>query len=165
MSKERPQPRPTPDAFGLTENEKLFDRISDGRFLSLFQDEATTVHRVELSSNSFGEFLFVTLSRSSDQTREYLTFWGKGFHEYRERWLTDEWFWYKPHLTEELQEKHLNRQEADELFQQHQETIAAYVTEGTQSERGRLFDLLADLTDEDGAWSELDDLGNLFDSY
>lgn len=161
MSKERPQP--TPDAFGLTENEKLFDRISNKRFQNLFQDEGTTVHSIELSANSFGEFLFVTLSRSSEQGREYLTFWGNGYHEYRERWLTEEWFWYKPHLTEELQEIHLTREEADELFAQHQEAIAAYVTEDTQSERGKLFDLLADLTDEDGAWSELNDLGSFFD--
>ena len=66
MRKERPQAQ---DEFEFTENEKLFDRISHERFKEMIEDEATTVHKAEVSSNNYGEFLFVTTSRASQEGR------------------------------------------------------------------------------------------------
>ena len=40
-----------------------------------------------------------------------MTFYGLGFHEHRERWITDEWFWYQANLTPELYSKQLSREE------------------------------------------------------
>ena len=87
-------PRPE-DVFGFTERERLFDRVSHERLLHILDDEASTVHQVELSSNSYGEFLFITLSRPTEERRICVSFYGLGLHEYRERWLMDEWHWYQ----------------------------------------------------------------------
>ena len=47
--------------------------------------------------------------------------------------------------------------------QQRLERIRPHVRSDTQIARGRLFEKLADLTDEDGAYAELQDLGDLSD--
>jgi hypothetical protein len=51
--------------------------------------EPTTIHAAELSSNSYGEFLLVTVSRPGEEKPTYLTLYGLGYHEYRERWSTE----------------------------------------------------------------------------
>ncbi len=94
-----PAPKRPYEIFGLTEKEQLFWRVSDERFRSLLEDELTMVHRIEASHNDYGEFLFVTASRPGVKERICMTFYGLGFHEHRERWITDEWFWYQANLT------------------------------------------------------------------
>jgi|SRR5690554_731736 len=97
MSHERPAPSPRPGPgteFGFTEREQLFDRVSHDRLISFLDDETTAVHRVQESSNSYGEFLFVTVSRPGATRKLCVTFFGLGFHEHRERWVIDEWYWY-----------------------------------------------------------------------
>src|SRR5258707_6581682 len=96
MGKELTQPT---EGFGFTEREQHNERINDKRFRAILADERTAVHHIEVSSNNFGEFLFVTVSQSRGQERQFVTFWGAGFHEYRERWLTNEWRWY---ITQEV---------------------------------------------------------------
>ena len=41
--------------------------------------------------------------------------------------------------------------------------LETYSDKHQQSRQGTLFEFLADLTDEDGAASEMDDLGDVFD--
>lgn len=159
---ERPQPN---DPFGFTEKDRLYDRITGERLEAILKEAQTAVHKVELSSNNYGEFLFVTLSRPANVNRVALTFWGLGYHEYRERWLTDEWNWYQTSLRPAETEP-LEKSEVLRLLQERHEEIAAYSRDASQTRRGALFELLADLTDEDGAWAELDDLDHLFgDAY
>ena len=90
--RERPQPV---DPFGFTEHEQLWDRISDARFQALIDDAATTIHTIDIDSNSYGEFAFVTLSREAQGQRVIVRFWGLGYHEHRERWITSHWNWYR----------------------------------------------------------------------
>lgn len=52
----------------------------------------------------------------------------------------------------------MNLEEAQELLEQRRQEIAPYLSQETQIPRARLYELLADLTDEDGAYSELEDL-------
>jgi hypothetical protein len=59
--------------------------------------------------------------------------------------------------------KKLEKEEARDLIEQRIEEIKPYISDDTQTNRGRLFELLADLTDEDGALAELQDLGHLAD--
>ena len=47
--KEQHQPG---DPFGLTEHEKLWDRISDTRFHALIEDPATTIHTMRIDANN-----------------------------------------------------------------------------------------------------------------
>jgi hypothetical protein len=162
MSKERPQSEPT-EPFGFTERERLYDRISHQRFIGIIADEQTAVHKVEVSSNTYGEFLFVSTSRVGEGQRVYITFYGAGYHDYRERWITDEWFWYEAYQHSNESEPHISNEEAMESIQQRQDEIATYKTGERQSKRGQLFEFLAEILDEDGALSEMEDLGNLTD--
>jgi hypothetical protein len=160
MSKEQLQP---PEPFSFNEREKLWNRMSDSRFQRLLADEQTTIHRVQQDSNSFGEFLFVTVSRPEEGKQQYWTFYGYGFHEFRERWYTQEWAWFQDHPFAETKEQRVSREEAEELLQARREEIAPYVRDDTQTGQGRLYEMIADLTDDDGALAEMDDLGDLWD--
>ena len=157
-------PIPTPEKsnpFGFTEHEQLWDRISHKRFLSILEDDQTTIHKIETDSNTFGEFQFVTTSRASGERHTYITFWGLGFHDYRERWITDYWRWYESDAYRVTADQTLTPDEAKVRIQEREAEIAAHIDREPQSERGKLFEMLADLTDEDGAWAELDDLEGL----
>ena len=153
-----PAPKRPYELFGLTEKEQLFWRVSQERFQVILEDEQTQVHEIKDSHNNYGNFLFVTSSRPSTQGRICMTFFGLGFHEYRERWITDEWFWYQSNLTPELQKNKLTQEEVKSILEQRRDSIAAEIGTVSQTDRGRLFELLADLTDEDGAVAEIEDL-------
>lgn len=166
VSNEHPKPPAGPnpdDEFGFSKREQLFTRVSDARFQAFLDDEGTTIHRVEESSNSYGEFLFVTVSRTSGGHRRLVTFYGLGEHEHRERWLVDEWFYYRANPFPDVIAQELTRDDARALIQQRREDIAPYVNRRPQSGRGKLFEMIADLTDDDGAISEMEDLDGLAD--
>lgn len=166
MSLERPKPIDTPppdDDLTFTRREELFNRVTDDRFRAFLGNTNATIHRAEVSSNSYGSFLFLTISREREQRRECITFYGLGFHEYRERWFTAEWFWYRSNPFPDLLEKQLSREDAEALIQERLDEILPYLDDGLQSGRGKLFELLADLTDDDGAIAEMDDLGDFAD--
>lgn len=154
------------EVFGLTEREKLFWRVKQERFTEILNDEQTLIHDVKESSNRFGEFLFVTASRPGEmgaQGRICMTFYGQGFHEYRERWLTNEWFWYQATTHPNLLSQQIPKEEAGEKIAQHRELIWPHVSLDTQTDQGVLFETLADLTDDDGALAEMEDLDGLMD--
>ncbi len=148
--------------FGLTEQEALYYRISERRFQQLLADETTQVHAVRLDSNSYGEFLFVTLSREVNSKTYGLTFYGLGFHEPREQWYTQQWYWYENHPMDGVYRQMLPKETAQQFIQERREDIASHLTDDPPSDRAVLFTLLADLTDEDGALNELDDLDFLW---
>jgi hypothetical protein len=172
MSHEQPTPSEAPkpgDAFGFTERERLTWRVSEERFRALLEDERAVIHSVELSANNYGEFLFVTLSlpEQADQPvgerASVVTFWGLGYHEYRERWITSEWFWYRAFSRPELLAQSVDRATTRQLLEERREDIRPDVGRTQQSERGKLFEMLADLTDEDGAYTEMQDLDDLYE--
>ncbi len=154
---------PEARAFGFTYDEDLYDRMSGERFAEILGDESTTIHEIVTSYNNYGEFLFVTTSRPDDQQRRVVTFYGLGFHEHRERWYTDEWHWYAANNLPRLDEQVVEKEHAIELIARRRAEIEAYVGTVDQSPHAKLFEMLADLTDEDGAYTELEDLGGLAD--
>ncbi len=156
MSKELPIPD---QGFGFTEREQLFERITNERLLALIADERSVVHHLEVSTNNYGEFLFLTISRPVGEAREYRTFWGAGYHEQRERWLMDEWRWYTTEQFLHTLPQKITPEDTQALIQERLEEIAPYVAPPQQSRRAQLFELLADLTDEDGAYTDLEDMG------
>ena len=165
MTEREPIPTSSQEGFGFTENERLFDRVSDERFRAFIFSENTIIHRAIISSNNYGEFIFITASCPKEGKRECITFWGYGLHEYRERWLTKEWFWHRANQFPETMRQQLSSEGVEELLQARLEEIAPYVGETTQSKRAQLFEMLADMGDEDGAYCEMEDLGALFDDY
>jgi hypothetical protein len=163
MSAESPRHSPTTEAFGFTEREDLFKRLSDRRFRQILADEQTLVHEISESYNNYGEFLFVNVSRPTPAGRLSVSLYGLGYHEYRERWYTDEWHWYRANNHAEQLEKTVNKADAERLIEERRATIAPYIHPQPRSGRARLFELLAELTDEDGAYIELEDMGDLAD--
>ena len=166
MSHERPtQPsklRPY-EVFGFTKEECLDGRVNQDRFKDILEDEQTTVHSLEESHNNYGEFLFVTASRLTAQRRICMAFYGLGYHEYRERWFTHEWFWHQTPSYRDVIQRITPKEEVEEIIEQRLESISPYARPDTQTARGRLFEMLANLTDEDGAYAELQDLDDLGD--
>ena len=166
MSKEKdlsPAPKRPYEEFGLNDKEALYWRVDKERFEEILSEDQTLIHEINESSNSFGEFMFVTTSRPGDKGRIYMTFYGQGYHEHRERWITQEWYWYQAPPYPDLLGKKLEKEEAKELIEQRIEEIKPYHSKDTQTNRGKLFELLADLTDEDGALAEIQDIEHLAD--
>jgi hypothetical protein len=92
-----------------------------------------------------------------------MTFWGLGPHEQRERWLVDEWFFHRPNVFPGDEAQILDTAEVKQLIHDRREKAQAAARQTTQSERGKLFEMLADLVDEDGAYAEMQDLDDLTD--
>ena len=136
-------------------------RVTQDRFEEILGDEQTSIHRIEPSSNDFGEFLFVTTSRLANSGRIGMTFYGLGYHEDRERWITDEWFWYQSEIFPDILRQKVTKENALELLKNRRERITPYIKPDIQTARGRLFEMLADLTDDDGALAEMADLESL----
>jgi hypothetical protein len=159
MTKEQlPQAR---EGFPLSKNEQLFERVSDKRFQQLVFDPQTHIHEIKQDSNAFGEFLFVTVSHPKGQSRDILTFWGLGYHAYRERWLSAEWRFYETSSQSKSLQESLAPEEAKSLIEARRQAIQASLdAQMPQTARAALFEILADLTDEDGAVSKLEDLAN-----
>ena len=128
VMKEQSQPL---DPFNFTEDEKRYDRISGERFWTLLGDEETVIHRVEVDSNDYGDFMFVTLSRPADDQRSLTTFCGMGYHKYRERWITDHWRWYQTSPRPQMLERQLTREEAEGLLRARQREIAPDAAKAT----------------------------------
>lgn len=147
--------------FTFTEREKLYDQVSHNRFMAIVMQPDMDIHEVKEDSNSFGEYVFVTVSCRTEQPKKLYTFWGFGYHEHRERWIVDSWQWY------ESQRKHeslpvLAKEDAYQQIKAREAFVRANATPIQQSRRAQLYEALADLTDEDGALSELEDLGWMF---
>jgi hypothetical protein len=156
-----PASRKPYEVFGLTDKEALWWRVKDERLKEIILDNRTTIHRMSESSNNFGDFLFVTTSRNTRQERIGMTFFGMGYHEHRERWITTEWYWYQTTIHPHMVRERITKEEAEEVLKQRLESISPYLNEDTQTQRGKVFEILADLTDEDGALAEMEDLESL----
>lgn len=154
--KERSNP-----CFTFTEREKLYDNISHTRFMALVMQPDIDIHEVKEDSNSFGEYVFVTVSCRSEQPKKLYTFWGLGYHEYRERWIVDAWQWYESQQNPSKKAV-LPKDEAIMQIKEREAVVRANATPTQQSRSAQLYELMADLTDEDGALTELEDLGWMF---
>jgi len=154
--KERSNP-----CISFTEREKLYDNISHTRFMALVIQPDVDIHEVKEDSNSFGEYVFVTVSCRTEQPKKLYTFWGLGYHEYRERWIVDAWQWYESQQNPSKKAV-LHKQEAITHIKEREAFVRANAAPTRQSRQAQLYELMADLTDEDGALSELEDLGWMF---
>lgn len=161
MIPERPGWLKPYEVFGISKAELAQWRVSDKRLREILANPNTTTHTIKLSTNTFGEFLFLTASRGKGQQRVCMIFYGLGYHQYRERWLHKEWFWYQSEESHVEIRSHLSEEEVSEKLTQRFAEIFPYFGENTQTELGVMFELLADLTDDDAALAEMQDLGLL----
>mgnify|MGYP000984621039 CR=1 FL=1 len=144
------------EGFGLTKQERLFYRVKHERFIGFLNAPHTSIHDAQVSTNNYGEFLFVTASRPGSEEREQLTFFGLGYHEPRDRWITDEWFWYqaRPYSPEQ---KELEAQRVLRLIEDRQAAISTDVSLHRRSRKGIIFEQLADIGDDDSVIADFED--------
>jgi hypothetical protein len=143
--------------FGFTESEILYFRVTHKRFLDILLDQKSKIHTVIESGNTFGDFLFVTVNRESNGRQLMVTFYGLGFHEYRDRWFIYEWHWYQSFSNSESCEGEINKDEAVKQVEARKDEISPYAEKTKQPEAGYMFEMLADLTEDDGAIADFDD--------
>jgi hypothetical protein len=89
-----------------------------------------------------------------------MTFYGLGYHEYREKWITEEWYWYQA-MPREVEKGDLSKEETLQKIEQRLEDIGPEIQGDTQTERGKLFETLAAYSDEDAAKAEMEDFENI----
>jgi hypothetical protein len=149
------------EVFGLTQPELDRWRISDARFQEILAAPDTRIHTVEVSSNNYGNFLFLTTSRGRGQSRTRMTFYGLGYHDYRERWILDEWFWYQANQHTGDQRDNIPFNDALAMIKERRQMLSRDAAGARQSEFGEMFETIADMTDDDAALAEMQDLGLL----
>jgi hypothetical protein len=161
MTIEQHRPKRPHEIFGISKEEVSQWRIADDKLKEILATPNTVVHKIEINDNNYGEFLFITTSKGTGPQRTCMTFWGLGYHEYRERWIHLEWFWHQTpaSLVDPLEE--ISQEDALAQLERRREEITPHMYEDTQTEQGRLFESLADMTDDDAALAEMQDLGLL----
>ncbi len=153
MTPERRSYQPKPyEVFSFSETEVARWRVSDGRLTEILANPATSVHAIESASNTFGEFLFLTASRSTGrQGRIGMTFYGLGYHRYRERWLTDEWFWRQTPASQIVNRSRIPDEEVAQRIARRRAEISDLAEELPQTDLARIFEALADRNDDEFA--------------
>ena len=157
--------------FTLTEAELLDSHISHSRFTELVNQSSTTIHEIKLTTNLYGEFQFITLSARiptliwhgmAKTERRAVTLWGLGYHDSRERWLCDEWRWHEAQLFGDMRHalKLSKPRVVNEINERHAFCLAEAAMSEPVSSHARLFALFADLGDEDGATTMLEDMSD-----
>jgi len=73
-------------------------------------------------------------------------------------WFMDEWHWYQTYANSESCKGEISKDDAAKQIEARKNEILSYAEKATQSEAGHLFEMVADLTDDDGAIAEFDDL-------
>lgn len=161
MTPEQFAPKRPYEIFGFTEEELTRWRISDQRLEEILTTPDTKIHDIHLDSNNFGNFLFLTTTKGPAQERVRMTFWGLGYHELRERWILHEWFWYQSLVGSGDLADNFTAAEALAQLEERRELLQQYAEGSQQTELGEMFEIIADLTDDDAAMAEMQDLGFL----
>jgi hypothetical protein len=134
----------------FTDDENLFDKISLKRAKEIIQREDILIYSSEISYNTYGEFLFITFTYKE----RIFVIYGLGEHCERERWVGD----FNINTGQEYNIRDTVPIDKEEVLKQINERAKLkkhYTYE--QSYRGELYDILADIGDEDGAASILED--------
>jgi hypothetical protein len=131
-----------------------YDKASTETILSLLNRDDVTIYESHESENDYGEFLFVTYTVGD----AWWTSFGLGYNWNRERTVLG----WESYTTSEYNRKTaLNKAVVlAEIVARHEEKQADFMAEQSkpQSRHGILYSMIADLTDEDGAMAEMQDL-------
>ena len=141
----------------FTEDEKLFQRVSYERALEIINRDDTIILSCEISHNTYGEFLFIYF-RYQDT---FLCIYGLGEHTYRERWV-DTFSIYDSNIEDFEGGMSLDKEEVIKQIHERTKVKERYkdIEQIEQTELGFMYDLLADIGDEDGAAVIIDDYYN-----
>ncbi|MFW9992171.1 MAG: hypothetical protein ACFFD4_09010 [Candidatus Odinarchaeota archaeon] len=147
----------------LTSLEKTFNTVSFKRVCEFIEQGTVTIHIIELSENTFGEFLFVEAKVKGKPL--FLTFVSRfGYHFKKECYITTEGFTFYDGASSRCTGKaiplatltsryHDYLSETIRNAKKHDKDLSDY-----EKKRNEIYDLLCDLADEDFASVEIEDL-------
>lgn len=148
-----PNPKKQFNPFGFTDHEALWDTVSDARVTELLSDPATTLHSVTEDENNYGNFLFITCSRTENGRPMYVTFSGLGYHQPRGRWITDNWTFYTTNSRYGERLGTITLAEVEQAIATRRADVEGVREDTEQTEQQVWFELLADMSDDDYALS------------
>lgn len=134
-------------------------QVSHDRLETILSGNEITVHYVAVEQRGYGEFLFVTLCRQG----RYVTFYGLGEHNHRQRWYVRTWFWYSPQSVPTTDAQSLSKAEVMTIIEQRKRAIAKQVREFYASREAALSTLLAAFNDPSTANGQQSEILNLVD--
>lgn len=142
----------------ITEDESLWDRISFFRFKEIIANARTEILKVERSTNNFGNFLFITLRYK----RKHITFFGFGLHEARNQYYYNSLSFYTGNDWMYKDMEPISKIDALKIINVEYEKYKR-LSKKEKPIPNETFCLLADMADEDGALSLLEDYGGEID--
>lgn len=148
--------------FGLADEEVRNGVVSDEWFLELIQADETALNRVAIAENDYGEFLFVTASRPNADKREVIVFWGLGLHRLHSKYVLDTWRWYYP--QDEMQLEPTSQFQKDmllDIVRARRTLLEELANSHVQSDRGMIYQKLADLAGEEIAARQMEGLDDV----
>lgn len=154
--------------WGLTEDELLHSRLLYARLSEIMAKENVTLRYAEVSTNVYGEFMFVTITTPAPGYYESgyelrCCLYGLGWHEYRNRVITH---WEIGDISFQRirdGENAIRFQDAmDRIGERHVEAKIIFAGEREKLAKedrdwGDIFSQIADLTDDDAAWDMFSD--------
>jgi hypothetical protein len=139
----------------LTKSELLWDKVTPDRLYGLINNKDYEVISISHSTNSFGEFQFITLWNKS--ANDFVTFYGNGYHWARDRYITDYFSFYSG-MRINYPEKHvLFKQSVIDELKNVRELVEekAKKHKRESNKKSSQFEMIADeIGDEDFAYSE-----------
>jgi len=144
----------------FTENELLYERISEKRMREIIAGGEVR-GEPDVSPNSYGEFLFLTVKIKG--TSDYVTFYGLGEHERSGRIKRDFGFYADSQSWGESKPPYNNARAIQAVIARRRE-IESW-DEPKRTAEHRAYEFIAELADEDGAISELEDHPEITDLF
>ena len=121
----------------FTKDEDSFDRVSIKRAKEIIRRDDVTVHSCGDGQNNYGSFLFIYICYKGST----FALWGLGEHIEREKWI-DHFF---VDSASDTKKEVIDKEEVLKTIDEKNVKV-----EIEQSPRGEMFEMLADLFDDDG---------------
>ncbi len=143
-------------AFGLTDDECLWEKIEAERLISLIERSDVRLRGIDEGENDYGRFLFVYLDIPG---KFLLDVYGLGYHDHRERHITNFRFSSCRKIFSQNDDPYCPKQQPPKwiaimLIRQRVKAIKQQAMDATALPRSAYadtFELVADLTDDDFA--------------
>lgn len=145
---------------GIRDNEH--DSMTHARVLDFIR--AYPVLDVSIGHNNYGEFQFVSLevicyNDYGHAYKELLQFWGNGYHEYRGTMQVN-WRINVGNHGIYKNNRAMTKTETLRLISERRQELGI-TSKAKQESSNNLFGFMADISDEDSAYTMLDDMGEL----
>jgi len=135
----------------LTEKELLWDKVTYERLEELIKDPDIEVISMRPSENNYGEFWFITVLDKRDN--KAMTFYGLGFNWSRNKYMTNFKFYQSNIDTEKNLEFKDKKAILAKMYLEYRDTLEK--EQNFKEEPDYEFEMLADMADEDYAYSQL----------